>query len=75
LIRGGPDKLKALQMYHSLSDAIQQPSGFTPEEAENNSEIIINAYNQQHRIFSRNKKTEQYFKVPRNHVMGKSRMR
>jgi hypothetical protein len=51
-------------MYHSLSDAIQQPSGFTPEEAENNSEIIINAYDQQHRIFFRNKKPNIILKCP-----------
>lgn len=58
-------------MQQALDSAIRQQLGFSMSEAEASSEILINAFDQQHRIVFWNKKAAAYFNISQAEAIGK----
>lgn len=58
-------------MEQSLDNVIRQQLGFSIIEAKCNSEILINAFDPQHKIVLWNKKAEQYFGINAESAIGK----
>ena len=58
-------------MQQALDSAIRQQLGLSINEAEASSDILINAFDREHRIVFWNKKAEQYFHIVREEAIGK----
>jgi len=57
-------------MQQTISNLIKSQLGIDYDQAENHSEILINAFDHDHRILFWNKKAENYFGINKNAAIG-----
>lgn len=58
-------------MQFSIEIIIKQQLGLSHDEAENDSEVLINAFDREHHIVFWNRKAENYFGIPKEQALGK----